>query len=114
MIKLNLFFESVGKILAAFFVACVVYLAPKVKHWLESNTDKATTDSIVTLVNSFAQAAEQLLHDDDPTGEKRKLYVTMHLEEAGVVVTNEIVSIIEGAVWNINTENQKAKGGVKE
>lgn len=106
-------YEIIGKILATFFVACVVYLAPKIKHWLESNTDKATTDAIVTLVNSFAQAAEQLLHDDDPTGEKRKEYVTEHLEEAGVVVTNEIVSMIEGAVWNINTENKKAKGGVQ-
>lgn len=105
-------YEIIGKILAAFFVATVVYLAPKVKEWLESNTDKATTDAIVTLVNSFAQAAEQLLHDNDPTGEKRKEYVTKHLEAAGVTITNEIISMIEGAVWSINTENKKAKGGV--
>lgn len=112
MIELEIY-QILGELLAAFFVSCVVYLAPKAKKWLESYTDKNTTDSIVTLVNSFAQAAEQLLHDDDPTGEKRKLYVTTHLEEVGVVVTNEVSSLIEGAVWKINTENKKAKGGVQ-
>lgn len=101
-------YEIIGKILATFFVACVVYLSPKVKNWLESNTDKATTDAIVTLVNSFAQAAEQLLHDNDPTGEKRMQYVEEALSDIGVVIDDQIISIIEGAVWKINNENKKA------
>lgn len=110
MIKLEIY-EILGKILAAFFVACVVYLSPKFKEWLKINTDKDTLESILKLVNSFAQAAEQLLHDEDPTGEKRQEYVQKRLEESGVVITDEIISMIEGAVWSINNQNKKANVG---
>lgn len=102
-------YEIIGRILAAFFVACVVYLVPKAKKWFESNIDKTTIDAIIVLVNSFAQAAEQLLHDDDPTGEKRQKYVQERLKEAGILITDEIISIIEGAVWNINNKNKQVK-----
>lgn len=110
MIKLEIY-EIIGKILAAFFIACVVYLSPKIKKWLETNADKSTIEALLKLVNSFAQAAEQLLHDEDPTGEKRQAYVQKCLEELGYVITDEVISMIEGAVWSINNQNKMASVG---
>lgn len=95
-------YEIIGEILATFFVATVVYLAPKVKNWLSAKTDESTMNAILVLVTSFAEAAEQLLHDDDPTGEKRKEYVIERLKEANVLIDSSVLSMIEGVVFEIN------------
>ena len=61
------------------------------------------------MVRAFAQAAEQLLHDADPTGQQRKQFVLNQLQEMGVEITEAVINMIEGAVWEINTENKKAQ-----
>ena len=111
---MNDLYEIIGKLLAAFVVGLLAYLTPKAKAWLEANADAATQENIRKLVESFARAAEQLYHDQDPSGEKRQQFVQEQLRAMGVVVTEAVINMIEGAVWEINTENRKALVQTKE
>lgn len=97
----------VGKLIAAVFVGVITYLAPKIKVWLETHTSKTDQEKIKLLITSFAEAAEQLLHDNDPDGSKRMQYVKNQLTAAGIGITADVVSMIEGAVWEINNQNRK-------
>ncbi len=107
-------YEIIGNLLAAFVVGLLAYLVPKVKAWLLANTDAATQQRIRLLVQSFARAAEQLYHDQDPTGTQRKQFVQDQLRALGVEVTEAVLNMIESAVWEINTENKKAQVQAKE
>lgn len=111
---MNDLYEIIGKLLAAFVVGLLAYLTPKAKAWLEANADAATQENIRILVASFARAAEQLYHDQDPDGQKRQQFVQEQLRAMGVVVTEAVINMIEGAVWEINTENRKALVQTKE
>ena len=107
-------YEITGSLLAAFVVGLLAYLTPKVKAWMQAHTDAATQENIRKLVQSFARAAEQLYHDQDPDGQKRQQFVQEQLRAMGVVVTEAVINMIEGAVWEINTENRKALVQTKE
>lgn len=107
-------YEIMGNLLAAFAVGLLAYLAPKAKAWFLANTDAAVQQRVRLLVQSFARAAEQLYHDQDPSGTKRKLFVQEQLRALGVEVTEAVINMIEGAVWEINTENKKALIQAKE
>lgn len=107
-------YEIIGNLLAAFAVGLLAYLAPRVKAWLLANTDAAAQQRIQALVRSCARAAEQLYHDQDPYGDRRKLFVQEQLRALGVEVTEAVINMIEGAVWEINTENRKALAKTKE
>lgn len=111
---MNNLYEIIGNLLAAFVVGLLAYLAPKAKSWLRANTDAATLENIRCLVQSFARAAEQLYHDQDPSGEKRQQFVQEQLLAMGVSVSEAVINMIEGAVWEINTENRKALVQTKE
>lgn len=100
--------EILGRLLAAIVMCLIAYLAPKVKEWLTANAGESTTKQIEILARAFARAAEQLLKNQDPTGEKRNKYVVDQLEALGIEVTQAVMAIIEGAVWEINIE-QKAR-----
>lgn len=97
----------IGKLIAAIFVGVVTYLAPKAKAWFEVHTSESSQEQIKLLITSFAEAAEQLLHDEDPDGSKRMSYVKNQLTAVGVGLTSEVISMIEGAVWEINNQNRK-------
>lgn len=97
----------IGKLIAAVFVGVVTYLAPRLKNWLEVHTSKSSQEQIKLLVTSFAEAAEQLLHDDDPDGSKRMDYVKNQLTALGIGLTSDVIAMIEGAVWGINNQNRK-------
>lgn len=97
----------IGKLIAAVFVGVVTYLAPKVKEWFEVHTSKSSQEQIKLLVTSFAEAAEQLLHDDDFDGSKRMEYVKNQLTAVGIGITADVVAMIESAVWEINNQNRK-------
>lgn len=103
--------QIVGELIAAIIVGIAVYLTPKVKAWIEIHASKASQEQILLLVTSFAKAAEQLMHDNDPDGSKRMEYVKTRLNLLGIKITNEIVDLIEGAVWEINNKNKVAKNG---
>ena len=107
-------YEIIGNLLAAFTVGLLAYLAPKARAWFLANTDAATQQRVQLLVQSFARAAEQLYHDQDPEGTKRQQFVMEQLRAAGVAITEAVINMIEGAVWEINTENRKALVQTKE
>lgn len=99
----------IGKILAAIFVSLVAYLTPKAKAWLETHTSKAEKEKIKILIDSFVQAAEQLLYDKDDDGTMRMDYVKNQLTALGIGLTADVVSMIEGAVWEVNNKNRSAQ-----
>ncbi len=107
-------YEITGRLLAAFAVALLAYLTPKARAWFQANANAAAQENIRRLVTAFARAAEQLYHDQDPTGEKRNRFVQEQLRAMGVAVTEAVLNMIEGAVWEINTENKKALVQTKE
>ncbi len=107
-------YEIIGNLLAAFAVGLLAYLVPKARAWIQADADATTQENIRRLVQSFARAAEQLYHDQDPTGTQRKQFVQEQLRAMGVAVTEAVINMIEGAVWEINTENRKALVQTKE
>lgn len=111
---MNNLYEIIGSLLAGFAVALLAYLAPKAKAWFLANTDASTQENIRNLVQSFTRAAEQLYHDQDPDGTKRRRFVMEQLRAIGVEITEAVISMIEGAVWEINTETRKALVQTKE
>ena len=102
-------YEIIGKLLAALVVGLLAYLTPKVKEWLEASTGKDHYDQLMQLVRAFARAAEQLYHNTDPSGEARNRFVREQLTAMDVEITEAVVNMIEGAVWEINTETKKAQ-----
>lgn len=102
----NEMIETLGKLIAAIFVGIVAYLTPKIKAWFEVHTTKTSQETIKILIKSFVQAAEQLLHDTDDDGTKRMDYVKNQLTAIGIGITEDIVSMIEGAVWEVNNQNR--------
>ena len=113
MIMENLY-EIIGNLLAAFVVGLLASLVPKARAWLEARTGKATYDQLMMLVMAFAKAAEQLYHNQDPAGTLRKKFVQEQLNLLGIEITEAVMNMIEGAVWEINTENRKALVQTKE
>ena len=107
-------YEIIGKLLAAFVVGLVAYLVPKARAWFVANTDKTAQERINQLVTAFARAAEQLFHDTDPSGAKRQQFVREQLSALGIEITEAVINMIEGAVWEINTETKKAQVQTKE
>lgn len=107
-------YEIIGNLLAAFVVGLLAYLTPRAKAWLEARTGKATYDQLVMLVMAFAKAAEHLYHNQDPAGTLRKKFVQEQLNLLGIEVTETVINMIEGAVWEINTENRKVLVQTKE
>lgn len=96
------FLDIIIRLLAALFVGIVAYLAPKISSYIKVNGESLESKEFITLISYFVQAADQLLKDDDPTGEKRMDYVIKNLESLGYEVTNTVISMIEGAVWKVN------------
>ena len=111
---MNDVYELIGKLLAAFVVGLLAYLAPKLKDWLETNTSQATQDILQEVIRAFVRAAEQLYHDTDPDGTRRNQFVREQLAALGYEVTEAVLNMIEGAVWEINTETKKAQVQTKK
>ena len=100
-------YEIIGKLLGAILVALLAWLAPKVEDWLETNTTAREEEAIRAVVKNLCRAAEHLLKEDDPTGSIRNKYVLDHLEELGIAITDSVVAMIEGEVYNINLEARR-------
>ena len=111
---MNNLYEIIGNLLAAFAVGLLAYLTPRMKAWLIAQKGAAVWEDVRKMVQAFARAAEQLYHDQDPAGTQRKQFVQEQLRALGVEVTEAVMNMIEGAVWEINTENRKALVQTKE
>ena len=105
---------QLARLLAVFAAGIVLYLAPKVREWFMSSSDKNTQERIHQMIVAFAKAAEQLFHDTDPSGAKRQQFVREQLSALGIEITEAVINMIEGAVWEINTETKKAQVQTKE
>lgn len=86
--------------LVAVLIACV--LLPAVKKFLDEKVSEKNRAVLIHLVTVFVEAAEQLLKEDDPTGEKRKAYVVEQLKLLGFEITTYIENLIESNVFNLN------------
>lgn len=99
--------ETIVRLLAAAAAILAAWALPRLRAWLIARTDRETAEQVLTLTEVFAQAAEQLLKAEDPTGEKRMQYVSERLEELGVEVTEAVIAMVESAVWSLNTASKK-------
>lgn len=81
--------------------AFVVVAAPLVLILLKKNVDKIQEEHLREVVMVLVEAAEQLLKEMDPTGEKRKQYVKDQLELLGIKYSPYIDSLIESSVLNL-------------
>ena len=99
------------KILAAIIS---IILTCKVKPWLEQKLGKEKLDQMIIIVKELVASAEQMLKSDDPTGEKRKAYVTQQLIAMGYKMTEQLNAIIESQVWTLNQEKKTVNAVVKQ
>lgn len=100
--------DVVIRLFAALFVGIVAYLAPKISSFLKINGESIASEEVMKIVLCFVQAADQLMKDDDPTGEKRKKYVIDQLEALGYEITDAVIAMIEGSVWQVNNSSVDA------
>lgn len=100
--------DVIGSVLAALLVSLLAWIAPKAKTWLETNTDVATQEMLRRTIRSFVQAADQLYHDGDPSGNLRRQYVQDQLMDIGIEITEAVLSMIEGSVWEVNVETKNS------
>lgn len=101
--------ENLGNIAGIFISICVIALFTKVNNYIVNHTTKAQQELIAGFINAFVKSADQLYHGRDSTGNVRNLYVRERLETMGITITDEIESLIEAAVWDVN-QSAKSKG----
>lgn len=99
---MSLIIELIGKIIGAAFVAMVFFALKKLKEYIVVQKESIQNKDLLLLIDSFVEAAEQLLKDADPTGSKRKAYVEEQLTALGYAVTEQIDAYIEAAVYELN------------
>lgn len=99
---MELIVNILGKLIAAAFVSVIYFALKEAKSFLITKKEEVQDERLRMLIESFVEAAEQLLKDADPTGEKRKQYVEQNLEQLGYVITSEINAQIEACVFDIN------------
>lgn len=91
----------VAKLAAALLAGGLVCLMPKISAFLEGKLGAEQSALLSNTVKTLVAAAEELLKEDDPTGEKRKAYVTEQLEALEVEVTNYVDALIESCVRDL-------------
>ena len=93
----------VVRIAAALLVGALVWLVYKLKEFVSSKIKDIEDKKLRDLVETFVNAAEQLLKDEDPTGEKRKEYVVNQLHLLEIEVTGLVNAMIEEEVFRLNS-----------
>lgn len=93
----------VVRVAAALLVGALVWLVYKLKEFVNSKIKDIEDSKLRDLVETFVNAAEQLLKDEDPTGEKRKEYVVNQLHLLEIEVTGLVNAMIEEEVFRLNS-----------
>lgn len=102
------YIEIITKVIIPILGAILMYIVvPFVKKtvipYINSKTTEAQRNMIYTIVLEIVAAAEQMLKDKDPTGEKRKQYVLDRLKDKEIDINmDELNDMIESAVLEIN------------
>lgn len=106
--EFNHVLEILMELLAFGVLALVGWGVPKICEWLNIKNSDAVTEEVRKLIGIFVNAAEQLLKQEDPTGEKRKQYVIEHLQALGYEITDVMLAMIENKVFELNLETKKS------
>ena len=93
----------VVRVAAALLVGALVWLVYKLKEFVSSKIKDIEDKKLRDLVETFVDAAEQLLKDEDPTGEKRKEYVVNQLHLLEIEVNGLVNAMIEEEVFRLNS-----------
>lgn len=93
----------VVRIAAALLVGALVWLVYKLKEFVSSKIKNIEDSRLRDIVETFVNAAEQLLKDEDPTGEKRKEYVVNQLHLLEIEVNGLVNAMIEEEVFRLNS-----------
>ena len=81
--------------------ALIVVSSPLVLMIIKNYLDKLKDDRLRYIVQTYVEAAEQLLKEIDPTGEKRLQYVLDSLAKMGISNNDYVRALIEQVVLNI-------------
>ena len=81
--------------------AALVVAMPLILLIIKKHLDKLKDDELRSIIQTYVEAAEQLLKEQDPTGEKRLQFVLDSLEKAGIPSNDYIRALIEQVVLNI-------------
>lgn len=95
--------KIVGELIGAIIAGTFLYVAPKLKAWLEAKIGKAQSDAVEKLIYNLVESAEQQFYLEDPDGTIRKQYVNDSLVELGYELTNQINAIIYASVYELNS-----------
>lgn len=101
--------ESLGHIFGIIAALSVLVIFNKAGEYFTSRTSRTQQKLIAHFIDAFVKSADQLYHDADENGSIRMEYVRDHLEAIGININNEIESLVEAAVWNVN-QSAKSKG----
>ena len=93
----------VVRVAAALLVGALVWLVYKLKEFVSSKIKDIEDKKLRDIVETFVNAAEQLLKDEDPTGEKRKEYVINQLHLLEIEVNGFVNAMIEEEVFRLNS-----------
>lgn len=102
------YIEIITKVIIPILGAILMYIVvPFIKKtvipYINSKTTEAQRNMVYAIVLEIVAAAEQMLKDKDPTGEKRKQYVLDRLKNKGIDINmDELNDMIESAVLEIN------------
>lgn len=103
MIDYTFIINTAIKIIAAIIS---IVITCQIKPWLEAKIGKEKLDRLVLIVTELVRCAEQMLKEDDPTGEKRKAYVVQQLVDLGYEITEPINAIIESQVLALHKDKE--------
>jgi hypothetical protein len=81
--------------------ALVVVSSPLILMIIKNYLDKLRDDKLRYIVQTYVEAAEQLLKEIDSTGEKRLQFVLDSLQKMGIPNNDYVRALIEQMVLNI-------------
>lgn len=79
----------------------IIVSSPFILRLIKKYVDKIQDEKLRSIVLTFVEAADQMLKETDPTGEKRKAYVLESLKELGIENSTYINALIEQAVLGL-------------
>lgn len=94
--------DLLGKIIAAAFVSIIFIALKELKSFILAKKEEIEDEKLRALIESFVEAAEQMLKEDDPDGTIRKQYVEENLKLLGYEINEQINAYIEAYVFDIN------------
>ena len=79
----------------------IIFVIPKLREFLTGKIDEQALEQLILLIEKLVMAAEQEYKNIPKSGQLKKEYVVMRLEEMGVEITTEIDSLIEASVYDV-------------